>query len=116
MYISIGGVQRQCGMPSFSEQTLIWPDVPGIDAPVEDCVITCRDDGFIMREDFPETWLRQTYENDTLVFTNLPEPEPYDPGENPPEPPEPPGEGKYTQQEKEAFIEGLMEGAGIEQD
>jgi len=30
----------------------------------------------------------------------------------PPEPPEPPEQGRYTREEKDEFIEGLMEGLG----
>ena len=87
MYIEIDGKQYPCGKPTFGE-SLTWPNVGGLETPLTKTIITCADDGFIMRKDDPSKWERQVYENDTLTLTNQPEPEPYEPGEEP-EPPEP---------------------------
>ena len=45
------------------------------------------DDGFLMRTDTVEDYLRQTFEGGVLTLTNTPEPEPVEPEEVPePEP------------------------------
>ena len=48
-------------------------------APVSGEIVLCADDGFVMRTDVAEDYLRQTFENGVLTLTNAPEPEPKDP-------------------------------------
>ena len=89
MYLEINEKKYQCSNASFG-RSLIWYGVEDLNVPVEDTIITCRDDGFVMREDDPKDWLRQVYENDTLILTNDPvPPEPPDPPDPPPAPPDP---------------------------
>lgn len=52
-------------------------------APIDDVVTLCRDDGFVMREDNPSDYLRQTFESGVLTLTNTPEPEPVTEPEEP---------------------------------
>lgn len=50
-------------------------------APAAGTITMYADDGFLMREDNTEDYLRQTFENGVLTLTNTPEPEPADPEE-----------------------------------
>lgn len=43
-------------------------------APVTGELTLCANDGFVMRTDRAEDWLRQTFEGGVLTLTNLPEP------------------------------------------
>ena len=66
---------------------------------------TAIDAGEIDIDDFrPSRWL---YKDGVFA------PNPDFRGYEPPEPPEPPVDGKYTREEKDGFIEGLMEGLGV---
>jgi len=60
----IGGGVSYRGLPA---------DFP---APVEGEMVLYADDGFKMRTERAENWLRQTFRGGILVFTNTPEPEP----------------------------------------
>lgn len=72
MYIKIAQNIYQCGKPIFGS-SLRWSAVNGLELPINATIYTCRDDGFVMREDDPTDWARQIYENDTLILTNAPE-------------------------------------------
>lgn len=50
-------------------------------APISGEVVLCADDGFVMRTDNSNDYLRQTFENGVLTLTNVPEPEPITPEE-----------------------------------
>ena len=51
-------------------------------APVSGEIILCADDGFVLRTDNADEYLRQTFENGVLMLTNEPEPvEPEEPVE-----------------------------------
>lgn len=52
-------------------------------APVSGVLTLCADDGFVLRADTAEDWLRQTFEGGVLTLTNLPEPEPVEPAPDP---------------------------------
>jgi hypothetical protein len=56
-------------------------------APVSGEIVLCADDGFVMRTDKVEDYLRQTFEGGVLTLTNAPEPVPVEPVE--PTDPEP---------------------------
>lgn len=71
MYIKIGEAQYPCGKPAFSSTTLRWPNVEGLATPVSGVIETCRNDGFVMREDDPTDWGYQYYEDNVLVLTNV---------------------------------------------
>jgi hypothetical protein len=43
-------------------------------APVSGDIVLCANDGFVMRIDKAEDYLRQTFENGVLILTHLPEP------------------------------------------
>ena len=72
MYIKIGENEYPCGRPSFGA-SLRWPGVEGLELPIAGTVQTCRDDGFVMREDDAADWARQLYEGNVLTLTNAPE-------------------------------------------
>ena len=55
-------------------------------SPVEGVITLCANDGFVMRTDVAEDYLRQTFENGVLTLTNEPEPEPMPEPEPIPEP------------------------------
>ena len=50
-------------------------------APIDGEIALCADDGFVLRTDNTADYLRQTFENGTLVLTNTPEPPPVEPDE-----------------------------------
>lgn len=45
-------------------------------APVSGDIVLCANDGFVMRTDNTEDYLRQTFVDGVLTLTNVPEPEP----------------------------------------
>lgn len=59
-------------------------------APVTGKLTLCANDGFVMRTDRAEDWLRQTFEGGVLTLTNLPEP--VEPAPEPEPTPEPPAD------------------------
>lgn len=59
-----GKIMRYTGLPD---------DFP---APVSGEIVLYDNDGFLMRADIAEDYLRQTFENGVLTLTNEPEPEP----------------------------------------
>ena len=77
MYIKIGVKKFECEKPFFGS-SLRWAGVEGLELPISEIIQTCRDDGFVMREDNPADWSRQTYEGGVLTLTNAPEPGPED--------------------------------------
>ena len=99
MYLKINDTHYPCGRPSLSTPEVRYPDVEGLELPIDNIIMLCRDDGFIMRMDDPADYERVEYENNTLLLSNLPIPEPVEP----PEPPEP-------QPDVMAFMAGFMEG------
>jgi hypothetical protein len=50
-------------------------------APVSGEIVLCADDGFVLRTDKVEDYLRQTFENGVLTLTNAPAPVPVEPVE-----------------------------------
>ena len=106
MYIEINETKYPCAKPSFGA-FLIWPGVEDLPFPVAGTITTCADDGFVMREDNPGEWLRQTYDNNVLTLTNAPEPEPYEPGEEPE-----PVVHRTTEQERTDWLEAFILASG----
>lgn len=76
-------------------KTMVYRGLPeDFPAPVTGEITLCADDGFVLRTDKAEDYLRQTFEGGILTLTNQPEPEPVEPG---PEPnPEPTIEDRVT--------------------
>lgn len=91
MYIEYDGKQYpcQCRPGAAMVYTGLPEDFP---APAEGAVKLCRDDGFVLREDDPKDYLRQTFADGVLALTNEPEPEPA------PETPEAPAEPSAIEQ------------------
>ena len=75
MYIKYNHIEYPCVCrPS---DTMVYHGLPeGFPAPVSGEIVLCADDGFVMRTDYAEDYLRQTFENGVLTLTNEPEPEP----------------------------------------
>lgn len=73
MYIKYNGVNYPCQCrPSTAMVYRGLPD--NFPAPVSGEVVLCADDGFVMRTDKAEDYLRQTFEGGVLTLTNAPEP------------------------------------------
>lgn len=79
MYIKYNGKKYDCGCnPRWGN--MVYTGLPeDFPAPVNDVIELYSDDGFLMREDDPADYLRQTFENGTLTLTDTPEPEPEEP-------------------------------------
>lgn len=73
MYILYKDTQYPCVCRPY-KNTIIYRGLPeNFSSPVEGEIILCADDGFIMRTDKVEKYLRQTFKNGVLTLTNLPE-------------------------------------------
>lgn len=75
MYIIYNNIKYPCKCrPS---DTMVYRGLPeDFPAPVSGEIVLCADDGFTLRKDNTADYLRQTFEDGTLVLTNEPEPEP----------------------------------------
>ena len=75
MYITYKEIKYPCVCrPS---ETMVYSGLPNdFPAPVSGEIVLCADDGFAMRTDVAEDYLRQTFEGGVLTLTNAPEPEP----------------------------------------
>lgn len=73
MYIKYNDVEYPCTCkPS---ETMAYNGLPDdFPAPVTGEIILCADDGFVLRTDIVEDYLRQSFENGILTLTNIPEP------------------------------------------
>ena len=73
MYIKYNNTQYPCTCrPSAN---MVYRGLPDdFPAPVSGEIALCADDGFVMRTDVVEDYLRQTFENGVLTLTNNPEP------------------------------------------
>ena len=84
MYISYKNKSYPCRCRIGSD--MVYTGLPeNFPAPVDGAVKLCRDDGFVLLEDNPADYLRQTFAGGVLTLTNTPEPEAEDPGEPPEE-------------------------------
>lgn len=73
MYIEVNGTQYPCQCRPGA--AMVYRGLPeDFPAPVVGPVALCRDDGFVLREDDPADYLRQTFDSGTLTLTNAPEP------------------------------------------
>lgn len=83
MYITYNNINYPCQCrPSV---TMTYRGLPeDFPAPVSGDIVLCADDGFVLRTDNSNNYLRQTFENGVLTLTNTPEPELIEPVE--PEP------------------------------
>ena len=85
MYIIYNENKYPCKCSPSS--TMVYSGLPdNFPSPVEGIITLCANDGFVMRTDVVEDYLRQTFENGVLTLTNEPEPEPYEPPEEPEKP------------------------------
>ncbi len=78
MYIKYNGKEYPCKCrPS---NTMTYRGLPDdFPVPVSGELVLCADDGFVLRKDNADEYLRQTFEGGVLVLTNAPEPEPVEP-------------------------------------
>lgn len=87
MYIVYKETKYQCDC-GINLNTIKYTDLPeDFPAPVSGDIVLCDNDGFVMRTDMVEDYLRQTFENGVLTLTNLPEPvepEPIEPTDKEP--------------------------------
>lgn len=80
MYITYNGVNYPC--QCRSSKTMVYRGLPDdFPAPVSGEITLCADDGFVLRTDKAEDFLRQTFEGGVLTLTNAPEPVPVEPVE-----------------------------------
>lgn len=80
MYIEYKSIAYPC--TCRPGRTMTYRGLPGdFPAPADDEIVLCSDDGFVLRTDNPDDYLRQSFDNGTLVLTNTPEPETVDPDE-----------------------------------
>lgn len=80
MYIKYNETKYPCKCKTGAD--LRYIDLPDdFPAPVSGVIHLYADDGFLMRVDNAEDYLRQIFENGVLTLTNTPEPEPVEPGE-----------------------------------
>ena len=78
MYIAYNGVNYPCQCRPSS--TMIYRGLPDdFPAPVSGEIVLCADDGFVLRTDKVEDYLRQTFEGGVLTLTNAPAPVPVEP-------------------------------------
>lgn len=74
MYIAYNGVNYPCQCRPSS--TMVYRGLPdNFPAPVSGEIALCADDGFVLRTDRVEDYLRQTFEGGVLTLTNTPVPE-----------------------------------------
>lgn len=97
MYILHNNIKYPCKCRPAS--TMRYSGLPeDFPAPVSGEIVLCADDGFVLRTDSAEDFLRQNFEGGILTFTNIPEFEPQ-PAEEEPVDPQP------TPEERIAVLE-----------
>ncbi len=80
MYIAYKGARYPCKCRPSA--TMAYRGLPeDFPAPVSGDVVLCADDGFVLRTDRAEDYLRQTFEGGVLTLTNAPAPVPVEPVE-----------------------------------
>lgn len=81
MYIKYKETDYPCKC-NIGTQSITYSNLPE-DFPetVEGEIILCANDGFVMRTDNTENYLRQVFKDGTLTLTNIPEVEPDEPSE-----------------------------------
>lgn len=83
MYITYNEINYPC--TCYPSKTMIYRGLPDdFPVPVSGEIALCADDGFVMRVDVAEDYLRQTFECGVLMLTNIPEQEPTGPAESGP--------------------------------
>lgn len=83
MYIKYQNTDYPCSCTAKKEEVKYIGLPSDFPIPVSGKIAIYANDGFLMREDIVEDYLRQIWENGILTLTNTPEPEPI------PEPEEP---------------------------
>lgn len=80
MYVQYNGIKYPCKCRPSA--TMVYRGLPDdFPAPVSGEIALCADDGFILRTDKAEDFLRQTFEGGVLTLTNAPIPAPVEPVE-----------------------------------
>ena len=87
MYIKYNETNYPCNC-NINSNTVQYIGLPeDFPAPVSGDIVLCANDGFELRTDAVENYLRQIFDNGVLTLTNLPEPvepEPIDPVDDEP--------------------------------
>lgn len=108
MYITYANRKYPCECDIYTDSITYSDLSEDFPAPVSGEIVLQADDGFIMRTDKAEDYLRQTYEDGMLVLTNEPEPEPLPEPEEPIEPEPLPDSGEVTTEDMaQAIKEGV---------
>lgn len=103
MYIKYEGQNYPCKCTILTD-TISYNDLPEtFPEAVQGEIVLCADDGFEMRTDNTENYLRQTFGKGTLTLTNVPERE-FDP-----EPMPEPETELTTDDMAKAILEGVNE-------
>lgn len=77
MYITYKGNNYPCTSLKRGGGGVIYRGLPeDFPAPIEGMMVLYADDGFHMRTEKADDWLRQTFVGGVLTFTNTPEPAP----------------------------------------
>lgn len=76
MYIKYNMNRYQCLCRQTSSDIKYIGLPADFPAPASGNIVLYADDGFVMRADTVEDYLRQTFEDGVLTLTNIPEPEP----------------------------------------
>ena len=80
MYIAYNNKKYPCQCRPSA--TMVYRGLPDdFPAPVSGEIVLCADDGFVLRTDKAEDYLRQTFEGGVLTLTNVPVPDPIEPVE-----------------------------------
>lgn len=76
MYIKYNGNTCPCGCKPREGHIVYSGLSEDFSVPVSGDITLCADDGFELRTDTVENYLRQTFVDGVLTLTNTPEPEP----------------------------------------
>lgn len=76
MYLLINNTQYPVTKRIVSKDTVKYLSVSPDPRPVSGSIQMYRDDGFLLSEDDPDGYTRQTYAGTILTLTNTPEPTP----------------------------------------
>ena len=107
MYIKYNGNKYSCNALARSKSTVTYRGLPAdFPAPVSGDIVLYADDGFEMRRDAAEDYLRQTFADGVLTLTNVPEPEPI-PEPDPDEPTDDGDKAVTWNELAKAYTEGV---------
>ena len=80
MYLLINNTRHACTRRIVTEDTIRYLGVEPAPAEITGAAQLYRDDGFLMSEDNLDSFARKIYTGTLLTVTNVPEPQPVEPG------------------------------------